>query len=84
MAKIKLEYLWLDGYTPVPNLRGKTCIKEGDVDKWSLEDCPMWGFDGSSTQQAEGNSSLFVGLEISLKRRHWHAFCLQYNPAVYG
>ncbi len=57
MAKIKLEYLWLDGYTPVPNLRGKTCIKEGDVDKWSLEDCPMWGFDGSSTQQAEGNSS---------------------------
>jgi glutamine synthetase len=57
MAKIKLEYLWLDGYTPVPNLRGKTCIKEGDVEKWSLEDCPMWGFDGSSTKQAEGSSS---------------------------
>ena len=57
MAKIKLEYLWLDGYTPVPNLRGKTCIKEGDVENWSLEDCPMWGFDGSSTKQAEGSSS---------------------------
>jgi len=57
MAKIKLEYLWLDGYSPVPNLRGKTCVKEGDVAKWSLEDCPIWGFDGSSTRQAEGKSS---------------------------
>ena len=57
MAKIKLEYLWLDGYTPVANIRGKTCIKDGDPDTWSLEDCPMWGFDGSSTQQAEGSSS---------------------------
>jgi hypothetical protein len=28
MAKYKLEYLWLDGYEPVPNLRGKTQIKE--------------------------------------------------------
>ena len=26
MAKYKLEYLWLDGYTPVPNVRGKTRI----------------------------------------------------------
>ena len=24
MAKYKLEYIWLDGYEPVPNLRGKT------------------------------------------------------------
>ena len=28
MAKYKLEYLWLDGYEPTPNLRGKTQIKE--------------------------------------------------------
>ena len=28
MTKYKLEYIWLDGYTPVPNLRGKTQIKE--------------------------------------------------------
>ena len=28
MAKYKLEYIWLDGYEPVPNLRGKTHIKE--------------------------------------------------------
>ena len=56
MAKYKLEYIWLDGYTPVPNLRGKTQIKEYDSFP-TLEQLPMWGFDGSSTQQAEGRSS---------------------------
>ena len=28
MAKYKLEYIWLDGYEPVPNLRSKTKIVE--------------------------------------------------------
>ncbi|GAA5481500.1 glutamine synthetase beta-grasp domain-containing protein [Haloferula sargassicola] len=56
MPKFKLEYIWLDGYTPVPNLRGKTQIKEFDSFP-SLEDLPLWGFDGSSTRQAEGHSS---------------------------
>ena len=56
MTKYKLEYIWLDGYTPVPNLRGKTQIKE--FDKFpTLEQLPLWGFDGSSTMQAEGRSS---------------------------
>ncbi|MEX2044850.1 MAG: glutamine synthetase beta-grasp domain-containing protein [Opitutus sp.] len=57
MAKIKLEYVWLDGYQPVPNLRSKTKIIDGDVGKLKLEDLPVWGFDGSSTQQAEGKNS---------------------------
>jgi len=56
MTKYKLEYIWLDGYTPVPNLRGKTQIKEyssfPDLDK-----LPLWGFDGSSTLQADGSNS---------------------------
>lgn len=56
MAKYKLEYLWLDGYTPVPNLRGKTKIAEFD-EMPTLDQLPLWGFDGSSTQQAEGSSS---------------------------
>jgi glutamine synthetase len=56
MAKYKLEYIWLDGYTPVPNLRGKTQIKEF-ASFPTLEELPLWGFDGSSTQQAEGRSS---------------------------
>ncbi|MDR0353988.1 MAG: glutamine synthetase beta-grasp domain-containing protein [Opitutaceae bacterium] len=57
MAKLKLEYIWLDGYTPIANLRGKTKIVEGDPAKLALADIPVWGFDGSSTQQAEGRSS---------------------------
>lgn len=57
MAKIKLEYIWLDGYTPVANLRSKTKIIDGDVATLKLADLPMWGFDGSSTKQAEGKSS---------------------------
>ena len=54
--KYKLEYIWLDGYKPVPNLRSKTLIKEFDYFP-SVEMLPFWGFDGSSTQQAEGSSS---------------------------
>ncbi|WP_043582415.1 glutamine synthetase beta-grasp domain-containing protein [Geminisphaera colitermitum] len=57
MAKLKLEYIWLDGYTPVANLRSKTKIIEGDAAKLTLADVPVWGFDGSSTKQAEGRSS---------------------------
>ena len=57
MAKIKLEYIWLDGYEPVANLRSKTKIVDGDPEKFSLDDCETWNFDGSSTKQAEGSSS---------------------------
>ena len=56
MTKYKLEYIWLDGYTPTPSLRGKTQIKEF-ASFPTLEQLPLWGFDGSSTQQAEGHSS---------------------------
>ena len=56
MTKFKLEYIWLDGYKPVANLRGKTQIKEFDAFP-ALEQLPLWGFDGSSTMQAEGHSS---------------------------
>ena len=54
--KIKLEYVWLDGYKPEPNLRSK--VKVIDVnEKGDLKEIPEWGFDGSSTKQAEGYSS---------------------------
>jgi glutamine synthetase len=56
MTKYKLEYIWLDGYKPIPNLRGKTQIKEYDAFP-AVGQLPMWGFDGSSTMQAEGHSS---------------------------
>ena len=54
--KYKLEYIWLDGYEPVPNLRSKTKIVEF-ADAPGVEDLPVWGFDGSSTRQAEGSNS---------------------------
>ncbi len=57
MAKLKLEYIWLDGYQPVAGLRSKTKIFDGDPANLKLEDLPVWGFDGSSTKQAEGKSS---------------------------
>jgi len=55
MAKAKLEYIWLDGYKPTQSLRSKTKILKDFSGK--VEDAPMWSFDGSSTEQAEGGSS---------------------------
>ena len=55
MAKFKLEYIWLDGYKPTQSLRSKTKIIKDFSGE--LDDCPMWSFDGSSTEQAPGNSS---------------------------
>lgn len=55
MAATKLEYIWLDGYKPIQSLRSKTKIEKDFSGK--LEDCPMWSFDGSSTEQAPGGSS---------------------------
>lgn len=54
-GKSKLEYIWLDGYSPTQSLRSKTKIESDFSGK--LEDCTIWSFDGSSTQQAEGGSS---------------------------
>lgn len=55
MAKILAEYIWIDGQKPTAKLRSKTKIIEGPIKK--LEDLPEWGFDGSSTFQAEGKFS---------------------------
>jgi glutamine synthetase len=47
----KAEYIWIDGTEPTPLLRSKTKI----VPKG--EDPGIWGFDGSSTNQAPGKAS---------------------------
>ena len=52
--KSKLEYIWLDGYKPTQSLRSKTRVESDFSGK--LEDCPMWSFDGSSTEQADGSA----------------------------
>lgn len=46
------EYIWLDGTKPTPLLRSKTKILGDDV-----QAPPVWGFDGSSTEQATGEHS---------------------------
>ena len=53
--KTKLEYVWIDGYKPEPNLRSKVKVTDKPISQ--LSDIPEWGFDGSSTKQAEGYSS---------------------------
>ena len=51
----KIEYIWLDGYTPEPNLRSKIKVVQEQIGE--LSEIPEWNFDGSSTLQAEGNNS---------------------------
>ncbi|MCH6566697.1 MAG: glutamine synthetase beta-grasp domain-containing protein, partial [Proteobacteria bacterium] len=57
MANFRLDYVWLDGYQPTANIRTKAQMVEVDTDEISLADVPVWGFDGSSTKQAEGHDS---------------------------
>jgi glutamine synthetase len=47
----KAEYIWIDGTQPTAKLRSKTKIVP------SGEAPPVWGFDGSSTNQAPGSNS---------------------------
>ncbi len=54
-AHAKLEYIWLDGYEPTQNMRSKTMIRKDF--NGTIQECPMWCFDGSSTKQAEGGDS---------------------------
>jgi glutamine synthetase len=47
----KAEYIWIDGTEPTAKLRSKTkVIADG-------QQPPIWGFDGSSTNQAPGAAS---------------------------
>ena len=47
----KAEYIWIDGTEPTPLLRSKTKILKDGADP------DIWGFDGSSTNQAPGKAS---------------------------
>ena len=53
------EYIWIDGGVPTKKLRSKTKIITalGADHEATLADFPAWQFDGSSTGQAEGDSS---------------------------
>ena len=58
--KIKAEYIWIDGKTPTSKLRSKTKILEQGIEP------PIWGFDGSSTEQATGDNSDCVLRPVSI------------------
>ena len=47
----KAEYIWIDGAEPTQKLRSKTKIVPDGAEP------PIWGFDGSSTNQATGDKS---------------------------
>jgi len=47
----RAEYIWIDGTEPTPLLRSKTKIIDDGAE------APIWGFDGSSTNQAPGSRS---------------------------
>ncbi len=54
---IKAEYIWVDGTEPTRKLRSKTKILSGPAPVKDVKQLPEWGFDGSSTNQAEGHAS---------------------------
>ncbi len=47
----RAEYIWIDGAEPTQQLRSKTMVLADG------EEPPIWGFDGSSTNQAVGSDS---------------------------
>ncbi len=56
--RIPVEYIWIDGARPTKRLRSKIKIVDvRDRTNVFLDEMPNWGFDGSSTGQADGNFS---------------------------
>ena len=53
----KIEYIWLDGTQPSAALRSKTKVVSGNKVITEASQVPVWGFDGSSTNQAPGDKS---------------------------
>lgn len=57
MSRLKFEYIWRDGHKPEANFRSKTKVLEIENFDGDHTRLPMWSFDGSSTEQAEGGNS---------------------------
>ena len=83
--KVFLEYIWLDGSEP-QQLRSKTKV----VDKAPIvfHECPIWSFDGSSTNQAKAGKGentdcmlkpVFM-VKDPFRNGHKLVLCEVYNP----
>src|SRR3989344_4326928 len=85
MKPIQAEYIWLGGYSP-QELRSKTKIVELKRSTLDPKDFPEWGFDGSSTNQAEGHKSdcklkpVFVAPDPLRGEPNTIVFCEVLNP----
>jgi len=51
VSKIKAQYIWIDGQKPTAKIRTKTKVMDKGTEP------TIWGFDGSSTEQAPGDAS---------------------------
>jgi glutamine synthetase len=78
----KAEYIWIDGTIPTAKLRSKTKIVEDGAPP------PVWGFDGSSTNQAPGERSdcvlkpVFVCPDPLRKGNHKLVLCEVLLPSM--
>jgi glutamine synthetase len=57
MGQVRVDYVWLDGHEPTVNLRTKAQLVDSASITEDVSSIPEWGFDGSSTNQAEGHFS---------------------------
>jgi glutamine synthetase len=84
LSKVLAEYIWIDGQRPTAKLRSKTKVLDAKVK--SLADVPEWGFDGSSTYQAEGHFSDLLLKPVRYVRDPLHGdadilvLCEVFNP----
>ena len=63
MKHYKAEYIWVDGTKPSALMRSNTKVLAAD------QEPPLWGFDGSSTNQAPGRSSDCVLQPAGIRHR---------------
>jgi len=85
MTLSQATYLWLDGTQPTQTLRSKMRIVPHASTAMSLDDFPEWGFDGSSTNQADGHDSDLILKPVFFTNdpiqggKHYLVLCEVYN-----
>lgn len=78
------EYIWIDGASPVNQLRSKTRVIKF-IQNPKISDFPEWSFDGSSTNQATGDKSdcelkpVFITPDPLRGEGHYIVLCEVYN-----
>lgn len=81
------EYVWMDGASPTQKLRSKTRMVHIPLsDEVQIKQFPQWGFDGSSTYQAERNDSDLILQPVHFipdpirGMKHFIVMCEVLNP----